>query len=206
LKNLLNVLGRFCSDHLLDEKIFIVPSYQTGHQIGEDLAKSGSSWVNLQFVTLPSLAMEIAGTDLSSQGLQQISGTALRILINHIFRELKEGSELVYYKDLEAQAGIIDAISRSIRDFRAAGIKSTNLKVDQFIDKDKGRETQLILRRYEEELEAGKFFDTALLYKTASEIAKKGQANSKRHYLCLQDQIFSRLERDQRKRRMRIGL
>jgi len=196
MNNLFNVLGRFCSGHLLDEKIFIVPSYQTGHQIGEDLAKSGNSWINLQFVTLPSLAVEIAGMELSSQGLQQISGTALRVLINHIFRELKEGSELVYYKDLEAQAGIIDAISRSIRDMRAAGIKSTDLKADQFIDKDKGRETQLILKRYEEELEAGKFFDTALLYKTTSEIAKKGTSNPERHYLCLQDQIFSKIERD----------
>ncbi len=196
MKNLLNVLDRFCKGHLLDEKIFIVPSYQTGHQIGEDLAKSGSSWINLQFVTLPSLAMEIAGMELQSLGLQQISGTATRVLINHIFRELKEGSELVYYRDLEAQSGIIDAISRSIRDLKAAGIKSTNLKVDQFIDKDKGRETQLILKRYEEELEAGKFFDTAMLYKTAADVAKKSTSNPERHYLCLQDQIFSKIERD----------
>jgi len=196
LKNLLNFLGRFCADHLLDEKIFIVPSYLTGHQIGEDLARSGSSWINLQFVTLPSLAVEIAGIELSSQGQQQISGTATRVLINRIFRELKEGSELVYYRDLEAQAGIIDAISRSIRDSRAAGIKSTDLNADQFIDKDKGRETQLILKRYEEELEAGKFFDTALLFQAASDTAKKGTSNPKRHYLCLQDQIFSKVERD----------
>ena len=196
MKNLLNVLGRFCEDHLLDEKIFIVPSYLTGHQIGEDLARSGSSWVNLRFVTLPSLAMEIAGTELSSKGQKQISGTALRVLINHIFRELKEGSELVYYKCLEAQAGIIDAISRSIRDLRAAGIKSTDLDTDQFIDKDKGRETQLILKRYEEELEAGKFFDTALLFKTAADVAKKSPVNSKRHYLCLENQIFSKIERE----------
>ena len=192
----MNILGKFCSGHLLDEKVFIVPSYQIGHQIGEDLAKAGSSWINLQFMTLPSLAMEIAGEELSSQGLQQISGTATRVLINHIFRELKEGSELVYYKDLEAHAGIIDAISRSIRDLRASIIKSADLKADQFIDKDKGRETQLILQRYEEELEAGKIFDTALLYKSASEAAKKNKANPKRHYLCMQDQIFSSVERD----------
>jgi len=196
MKNLLNVLGQFCAGHLLDEKIFIVPSYLTGHQIGEELARSGRSWVNLRFVTLPSLAMEIAGTELSSQGLQQISGTATRVLINHIFRELKEGSKLLYYKDLEAQAGIIDVISRSIRDLRGAGIKSVDLHTDQFIDKDKGHETQLILKRYEEELESGKFFDTPLLYKTAAEIAIKSRANSGRHYLCLQDQIFSKVERE----------
>ncbi len=196
MNNLISFLDDFITQYLLDEKIFIVPSYQVGHQIGEDLAKSGTSWVNLRFVTLLSLAMEITGMELSSQGLQQISGTALRVLINHIFRELKEGNELVYYENLEAQAGIIDAISRSIRDLRAAGIKSADLKADQFIDKDKGRETQLILKKYEEQLDAGKFFDTALLYKTASEIAKKGTSNPERHYLCLQNQIFSKMEQD----------
>ena len=195
LINLLNILGRFCADHLLDEKIFIVPSYQIGHQIGESLARSGNSWINLRFVTLRSLAMEVAGSELLSKGQQQISGTAARVLINHIFRELKDSGALVYYGDLEAHAGIIDAISLSIRDLRAAGIKSTDLKTEQFIDKDKGRETKLILKRYEEELEAGKFFDTALLFKTAAEAAKKCESKSKRHYLCLQDVIFSKLER-----------
>jgi len=191
---IISFLAEFCRGNLLDEKIFIVPSYHVGHQIGEALAKSGQAWVNLRFVTLPSLAMEVAGTYLSSKGLNQISGTAVRVLVNSIFRELKEGSGLVYYGDLEAQAGIIDAISRSIRDLRAAAIKSADLKTDQFIDKDKGRETKLILKRYEEELEAGNFFDTALLYRAARDIAKKSKDTDNRHYLYLQDQIFSVVE------------
>jgi len=46
-------LADFCEQHLLDEKILIVPSYQTGHQIGEALTKAGHSWANLRFATLP---------------------------------------------------------------------------------------------------------------------------------------------------------
>jgi len=42
-KTTLSFLADFGSQHLLDEKILIVPSYQTGHQIGEALTKAGHS-------------------------------------------------------------------------------------------------------------------------------------------------------------------
>ena len=196
MDNGISFLSDFCETHLLQEKIFIVPSYQTGHQIGEALTKAGYPWVNLRFVTLPSLALEIAGTEMSSRGLKQISGTTSRVLINHIFRELKEEQTLIYYGQLEAQSGIIDAIFRSIRDLRAAGIRSADLRPDQFIDEDKGRETQLFLKKYEEELEEGKFFDTAQLYAVVSDTARKNPIKPERFYLCLENQIFSKVERD----------
>ena len=60
MNNLIHFLGGFCGERLLDEKIFVVPSYQVGHQIGESLTKAGHSWVNLRFATLPSMAQEYA--------------------------------------------------------------------------------------------------------------------------------------------------
>ena len=116
-----------CFDLLFDEKIFIVPSYQIGHQIGEALAREGESWVNLRFVMLASLALEIAGERLSAEGMRQISGTASQVLINHIFRGLKESRELVYFRKLEAQSGIINAIHRSIQDLRLSGLRAALL-------------------------------------------------------------------------------
>jgi hypothetical protein len=61
---LLSFLADFLSAHVLDEKIFVVPSYQIGHQIGESLTKAGNSWVNLRFMTLPLLAHEVVGAEL----------------------------------------------------------------------------------------------------------------------------------------------
>ena len=46
---LIQFLAGFCGGHLLDEKVFVVPSYQVGHQIGESMTKAGHSWVNLRF-------------------------------------------------------------------------------------------------------------------------------------------------------------
>jgi ATP-dependent helicase/nuclease subunit B len=57
----------------LEKKYLIVLSYQIGHQIGEALALQGGSWVNLHFVTLPSLAHEVSGVELSRQGFKEVS-------------------------------------------------------------------------------------------------------------------------------------
>ena len=184
-----------CFDLFLDEKIFIVPSYQIGHQIGEALVKEGQSWINLRFVTLASLALEIAGEKLSGEGKRQISRTASQVLINHIFRGLKESRELVYFGEFEAQSGIVNAIHRSIQDLRLAGISSAALNLDKFVDKQKGREINKIFQRYEKELEDGKFFDIAQLYGVAAEIVSKIPSKTERFYLCLENQIFSKVEK-----------
>jgi ATP-dependent helicase/nuclease subunit B len=143
-----------------------------------------------------SIAMEIAGEKLSGEGKRQISRTASRVLINHIFRELKEKQELCYFGKLEAQSGIINALFQSIQDLRLAGIKSAVLNPDFFIEPKKGLEIQKILQQYEKELEDGKFFDIAQLYGAASEIASKTPSKTERFYLCFENQIFSNVEKN----------
>ena len=63
MSQLVPYLLRFCAHHRLEKKYLIVPSCQTGHQIGEALAKEGGAWVNLHFVTVPSFAQEAAGIE-----------------------------------------------------------------------------------------------------------------------------------------------
>jgi len=61
MKAFISFLSKFCEEHQLDKKHLIVPSYQIGHQVGEALAREGESRINLNFVTLPALAQEVAG-------------------------------------------------------------------------------------------------------------------------------------------------
>jgi ATP-dependent helicase/nuclease subunit B len=152
----LSFLADFCRGHLLDEKILINPSYQIGNQIGEALTINGYSWVNLHFATLPSLAHEIAGAELSSLGIRQISWATSLFIVDKIFRSLKEEGKLDYFGELEASSGIIRAICRSILALKLAGLKSKDLSPESFISKNKGKEVILFLMKYEEELNKGK--------------------------------------------------
>jgi ATP-dependent helicase/nuclease subunit B len=190
----LSFLADFCRGHLLDEKILIIPSYQIGNQIGETLTIKGHSWVNLHFAILASLAQEIAGAELSSLGVRQISWATSLFIVDRIFRSLKEEGKLDYFGELEASSGIIRAIYRSILALRLAGLKSKDLYPESFISKNKGKEVIFFLKNYEEELNKGKLIDLAGLYSFAIEKAETMKCNDKKFFLCLRDQALTRME------------
>ena len=85
-------MAGFCSKHLMDEKILIIPSYQTGRQIGEALTRVGHSWVNLRSATLPSLALEICAGNTAKQELKQISSYTSFLLVGKAFTTLKQST------------------------------------------------------------------------------------------------------------------
>jgi ATP-dependent helicase/nuclease subunit B len=189
------VLSRICSEHRLEKKYLIVPSYQIGHQIGEKLAEKGGSWVNLHFVTLPALAQEVGGAELSKQGIKLISSTGSLFIVDKIFRKLKEEGELDYFNKIEATTGIVRALQNSIFALRMAGLKSTDLKSSEFIDERKGKEVTLLLQAYEEELEKGKLIDLPGLYGIAlKQIGARRQ--EKELHLAFQDRPLGGLERE----------
>jgi len=194
VNSLIAYLDRFCAEYRLEEKTFIVPSYQIGNMIGQALSMEGRPWVNLRFATFSSLAEEAAGQELAGRGLKRISGTAARILIHRIFLESMERGELRYYGELEVRSGIVDAVCRSVQDLRMAGIQAEELKPELFIDGMKGRETRLFLQKYEEELEQRNCYDTASLFHAAAEAVLEKPSKSSRHFLCLDDQVLSKVE------------
>ena len=193
---LISFLAEYCQAHLLDEKIFIVPSYQIGHQIGESLTMQGYSWVNLHFVTLPSLAQEIAGVELSTRGVRQISTAASFFMLDKIFRNLKEEGKLDYFSELEASSGVVRAIHRSLFALRMSGLRSKDLSADSFIKKNKGEEVISFLKKYEEELKRRKLIDLPGLYSLAIEKAGNVSLDEGKIFLCFQNNAFSRVELD----------
>jgi len=196
MNSLISFLAEYCQGHLLDEKIFIVPSYQLGHKIGESLTMQGNSWVNLHFVTLPSLAQEVAGVELSIRGVRQISTAASFFMLDNIFRNLKEEGKLDYFSELEASSGVVRAIHRSLFALRMSGLRSKDLSTDSFIKKNKGEEVISFLEKYEEELKRRKLIDLPGLYSLAIEKAGNVPQDEGKTFLCFQDNAFSRVELD----------
>jgi len=189
-------LGEFCRGHLLDEKVFVVPSYQVGHQIGESLAKSGESWVNLRFATLLSLAQEYAGMDVSEAGARQISQSSAIIVLNKVFSDLLDERRLEYFGGLKPSPRIVRALHHSLHALRMDGIKSGDLGPESFTNEKKGQEIKLILKSYEEELERRKFIDLPGLYFMALQNADNLPINQEKHLLILQNRSLSKLEKE----------
>ena len=172
----------------------MVPSYQAGHQIGESLTKTGHSWVNIRFATLPSLAQEYAGLDISQEDLSQISESSAVILLNKVFGTLLDKGRLDYFGELKPSPGIIRALYKSLYAIRMDGLRSNDLLPESFINEKKGQEIRLILKSYEEELERNKFIDLPGLYFMALESADNNPANQEKYFLILQNSSLSKLE------------
>jgi len=199
MTSVMNTTLSFIADHIkshvLDEKIFVVPSYQTGHQIGERLAANGHSWINLRFVTLPALAHDVTGLELSKRKLNLLSETASLFLAEHIFRVLKEEGRLEYFKDLGISTGLMRAWQRSVSALRMAGLKSKDLSAGMFSSEDKGREIIQFLKRYEDELITRHWLDQAGTFSLALEVLDEEKPAEEKDYLCLECHVLTGLER-----------
>jgi len=188
-------LAKFCRKFTLDEKIFVVPSYRIGHQIGERLAIDDSAWINLRFVTPASFALEVAGLEISSSGLHVISSTAAFFLVERIFTQLDQDNQLAYFTRLKTSPGILHAVVQALGNLRKAGHDAGTLQPDYFENKDKGRDIRLILKQYELELAKKNIIDAAGLFILAQKIAAKKKDKKNFKLLILSDLVLSEVER-----------
>jgi RecB family exonuclease len=161
---MIGFLAGFCREHPLDEKIFIVPSFSVGHQIGEALAGAGEPWVNLRFITLPALAHEAAAVELAGLGKRQAGETDLLVLVDGLFRELKSRGRLEYFDTLNPTPGVARAIYRAIQSLRLANVRNGELAPGAFRREEKARDVALLLGRYEKILEENSILDRPGLY------------------------------------------
>ncbi|MFH1946281.1 MAG: PD-(D/E)XK nuclease family protein [Acidobacteriota bacterium] len=194
--NIADILSTHLEDRPTREKIFFVPSFSIGRQIGEGLVRAGRNWINLRFVTTGTLADEIAGLTLVARGLRRLSGTRTRIFLHRSFDELRRAGKLPYFGRLELRPGLITAISHSLQDLRMAGLSSADLKAALFIDRRRGEELRLFLERYEDMLEVSGSFDGAGLLQEAVFLAPGYASKRDARYFCLETHILTEIEKD----------
>ena len=149
-------LQAVCREHLLREKILVVPSLAIGHQIADAVAYAGTPWVNLRMETIRTVSDAVAGFDLVQRGMTVLSrAQALSIVERACDRVLDSSS---YFAALIGQPGLYRAIQRSVDDLRHAGLRD-GLPASAFEDPRKARDLAAIIRAYEEQLSANKFVD-----------------------------------------------
>ncbi|MEN6310371.1 MAG: PD-(D/E)XK nuclease family protein [Acidobacteriota bacterium] len=190
---MIRFLADFCRDHPLDEKIFVVPSFIAGRQIGQALAGAGEGWVNLRFLTPAALAQEIVERNGGSASRKTLGSAAQLALTDGVFRKPLAAGALEYFGRPEASPGLIRAVFRAIQDVRFAGLAGADLRPEFFLVERKGTEIALLVEGYEHALEEKGLIDTAGLLSMAVRIAAAAPSPSAWH-LSPMDIPLRRLE------------
>ena len=131
-------LAAFCREHPLDEKIFICPSFVTGRQVGEALARESGSWVNLRFLTIPALAAEILTRPGGRAAGQPMTASAELALTDRLFRELLAEGKLDYFVLAGASPGLSRSLHRALRELRLDGLTGADIRPGSFLVERKG--------------------------------------------------------------------
>jgi RecB family exonuclease len=192
---MIRFLSGFCREHPLEEKIFIVPSFIVGRQIGEALARAAGSWINLRFVTPWTLAGEVLEMSAEAGAGKPMTSSAELTLTDRLFRQLCADGELEYFGRAGVSLGLANALYRAIRDMRLAGLTSADVRPDRFLVERKGRELALLVGRYERALEEDGLLDSAAFFAAAARAAKR-PSFAPAWTLCPMDARLVRLERD----------
>src|ERR1019366_4228777 len=109
---LLEELAAFCEAHPIDEKILLVPSFQTGTQILDALARSGCAHLNLRPATVFSLAHGLARLSLAAEGKRLLSRAQLLAVVESACDEVL-GPES-YFGALRRSVGLHRALHRTL--------------------------------------------------------------------------------------------
>ncbi|HSA96223.1 MAG TPA: PD-(D/E)XK nuclease family protein [Acidobacteriota bacterium] len=196
MNGVLRFLADFCRDHPLEDKIYVAPSFVIGRQLGEALARESNAWINLRFVTLPSLAHETAALELSRLGLRLVTGPELLVFVDVLFRELQEAKRLAYFEKLTPSPGVAQALLRAIGRLRLEGLTSERIDPGLFTVAAKGGDLRSLTALYEERLGAAAALDLAGLYALAVNVAARDRRAEGARVLLSADTALSRLERD----------
>lgn len=162
MKNtLITKLNQIIQKYRFDEKILIVPGFDIGNQILQDLSRNNSGWINFKAATVESLASEVAEEKLLKDKIEKISSIESDFLIDTIFTELAEEGSLKYFEKHIINTGIINAITDIIIELKMSAVSPQDLKKEDFIDPKKVEDIKLIFSRYEGTLKEKRLADTA---------------------------------------------
>ncbi len=158
MNKLTQFLGRICREKPLEEKWLLAPSLRVGYQWLETVTRGGQAAVNVRIKTLKGMTLDLAGPEVTRQGLKLISDQAGELLIDRIWARRRKKSR-GYLSSLEVTPGLVQMLYSAVSDLRLAGIRSGELRITNFEVDDKGRELKAILKDFENELKSGHRID-----------------------------------------------
>ncbi len=148
-------------------KWVVVASHRVGRTVAERLAREGTDWLNLRFVTAFSLALETAAPFLVERGLDPLPDGLGANLVMRLLMDLPEGTP-AYFRPLSDQPRMGAALWNAVREMRLAGLTAADLPAAAFEDARKHGELQALMAAYERHLADRRLADTADVFREAA--------------------------------------
>jgi RecB family exonuclease len=149
----------FCSSHLFDEKLLVVPSLVAGEQIVAAVGRSGQPVVKLRVATTQSLAAGIVRDAISAEGLRAISTRECAAIVEEVCAEtIGPSSPFHPFRD---QPPLYRALVRTLDDLRLGGVAIDRLPDALLSPPGKRRDLAAMLDRYQTLLEERRLIDPA---------------------------------------------
>ncbi len=177
------------------EKTLVVPSFDIGYQILENLASSGVGWINFKVATAASLAEEITEEKLYKEKLDRISTLESNFLVDEIFTRLAESGSLKYFEKHTINTGIISAIGSIIVELKSSGTSPLDLKSKYFVSINKAEDLKLIFLEYEKMLKEKKLVDSVDIVSAACDLIENSINLEDKKYIVLSRYISSEVEK-----------
>ena len=159
-------LASLCRAHPTRAKWVFVPTHALGHTLGDRLVLEGTDWGNLRFVTPLDIALRMGAPFLVERGIDPSEEGLGPALVMRLLLGLPE--EGGYFRHLADQPTMAQALWRTVRELRMAGVKSVDLKSDAFESQAKHAELRGLLAAYEAFLAGQKRGDMATVYNEAA--------------------------------------
>lgn len=172
----LSVLADVCRGRLFQEKILVVPSLVAGYQLLESLSTAGQPWLNVRPVTPYDLARDVAAAELFRQEVSILSPGETLGLVEEALLQAMAGGELVYFAALQEQGELARILQGTVQELRLAGISALGIDPRAFVSGQKGKEIKRLLCLYEGNLRRRGLADQAVVFRTALQVAGRGQS------------------------------
>ena len=158
-------LARLVAEQPTRAKWVFVPAHGLGHTLAERIAREGTSWLNLRFVTPLDIALRMGAPFLVERDIDPSEEGLGPALIMRLLLDLPETGG--YFRALADQPTMAEALWSAIRELRMAGVKSDDLPALAFESHSKHAELRALLASYEQHLSHHQRGDMALLFEEA---------------------------------------
>ncbi len=146
------------------EVLLVAPTRMAADEIVREFAAQTGRSFGVHRFTLASLAVEIAGARLVSDGFSILSGVAVDALAARATEGSRAQSTLRWFEPVATTAGFFRALASTITELRMNDVDSTALAASGLAGSDLAR----LLREFQTALDDARITDLAAIYRTAA--------------------------------------